>query len=285
MSNDYGSNAPLSYNKYLRVADLIGLQNCLSDPAHHDELLFITVHQAYELWFKQILHEIDAVISQTNGNRLTAAARSLRRVVEIEKLLINQIHILETMTPISFLGFRDELNPASGFQSMQFREIEFASGLKQESILNEFQNDEFAHERLQKRFAGPDLGEAFYSALRARGLDAPANENGSDETESKRRYGKRTQAVLEVLTHFEERPEEFQLAEALLEHDEYFSLWRSHHIKMVERMVGTKRGTGGSEGVGYLRTTLNKKFFPELWEARTYLDTKHGEGGCPFAKE
>ena len=285
MPDNYGVNSPLSYNKYLRVADLIGLQNCLSDPAHHDELLFITVHQAYELWFKQILHEIDAVISQTNENRLTAAARSLRRVVEIEKLLINQIHILETMTPISFLGFRDELNPASGFQSMQFREIEFASGLKQESILHEFQNDEFAYERLQKRFAEPDLSEAFYGALRARGLDAPANENGSDEAESKWRYGKRTQAVLEVLTHFEERPEEFQLAEALLEHDEYFSLWRSHHIKMVERMVGTKRGTGGSEGVGYLRTTLNKKFFPELWEARTYLDTKHGEGGCPFAKE
>ena len=285
MLNDYGSNAPLSYNKYLRVPDLIALQDCLSDPTHHDELLFITVHQAYELWFKQILHEIDAVITQTNENRLTAAARSLRRVVEIEKLLINQIHILETMTPISFLAFRDELNPASGFQSMQFREIEFTSGLKQESILNEFREDEFARERLQKRFAEPSLADAFYAALRGRGLDAPANESGSDESENKRRYGKRTQAVLEVLTHFEQRPEEFQLAEALLEHDEYFSLWRSHHIKMVERMVGFKRGTGGSEGVGYLRTTLDKKFFPELWEARTYLDTKHGEGGCPFAKE
>ncbi len=285
MSNEYGSNAPLSYNKYLRVVDLISLQDCLSDPVHHDELLFITVHQAYELWFKQILHEIDAVISQTGENRLTAAARSLRRVVEIEKLLINQIHILETMTPISFLGFRDELNPASGFQSMQFREIEFASGLKQENILNEFRADEFAHERLQQRFAAPDLADAFYAALRTRGLDAPAADASVSADEGKRRYGKRTQAVLEVLTHFEERPEEFQLAEALLEHDEYFSLWRSHHIKMVERMVGTKRGTGGSEGVGYLRTTLDKKFFPELWEARTYLDTKHGEGGCPFAKE
>jgi tryptophan 2,3-dioxygenase len=285
MPNDYGSNAPLSYNKYLRVPDLIALQDCLSDPAHHDELLFITVHQAYELWFKQILHEIDAVITQTNENRLTAAARSLRRVVEIEKLLINQIHILETMTPISFLGFRDELNPASGFQSMQFREIEFASGLKQASILNEFGDDEFARERLQKRFAAPDLADAFYAALRGRGLDAPVKDDASDEAENKRRYSKRTQAVLEVLTHFEQRPEEFQLAEALLEHDEYFSLWRSHHIKMVERMVGSKRGTGGSEGVGYLRTTLDKKFFPELWEARTYLDTKHGEGGCPFAKE
>ena len=157
--------------------------------------------------------------------------------------------------------------------------------LRNENILNEFRNDDFAHERLQKRFGAPDLGEAFYAALRKRGFDAPANENASDEGETKRRYGKRTQAVLEVFTHFEERPEEFQLAEVLLEHDEYFSLWRSHHIKMVERMVGTKRGTGGSEGVGYLRTTLDKKFFPELWEARTYLDTKHGAGGCPFAKE
>lgn len=285
MANEYGSNAPLSYNKYLRVPDLIALQDCLSDPAHHDELLFITVHQAYELWFKQILHEIDAVITQANENRLTAAARSLRRVVEIEKLLINQIHILETMTPISFLGFRDELNPASGFQSMQFREIEFASGLKQASILNEFRDDEFSRVRLQKRLLAPDLADAFFAALRGRGLDAPAKEDASDEPENKRRYGKRTQAVLEVLTHFEQRPEEFQLAEALLEHDEYFSLWRSHHIKMVERMVGSKRGTGGSDGVGYLRTTLDKKFFPELWEARTYLDTKHGEGGCPFAKE
>ncbi len=285
MSKDYGSNAPLSYNKYLRVPDLIGLQDCLSDPRHHDELLFITVHQAYELWFKQILHEIDAAISVMNEDRLAAAARTMRRVVEIEKLLVTQIHILETMTPINFLGFRDQLNPASGFQSMQFREIEFVSGTKQESLLGEFRDDEFARARLQARLEAPSLGDAFFAALQRRGLDAPANENSIDEQERAERYGKRTQAVLEILTHFEDRNEEFQLAEALLEHDEYFSLWRSHHIKMVERMVGTKRGTGGSEGVGYLRTTLEKKFFPELWEARTYLDATHGAGGCPFAKE
>src|SRR2546425_7074356 len=161
MTNDYGKNALLSYNKYLRVPELIDLQTCLSSPAQHDELLFITVNEAYELWFKQILHEIDAVISQTNENRLTAAARTLRRTVEIEKLLINQIHILETMTPISFLGFRDELNPASGFQSMQFREIEFVSGLKDENILRGFGDDEFAHEHLHARFAAPTLVETF----------------------------------------------------------------------------------------------------------------------------
>jgi tryptophan 2,3-dioxygenase len=249
------------------VQDLINLQDLLSDPAHHDELLFITVHQAYELWFKQILHELDAAIQFLEEDRVPAATRAITRIVDIEKLLVNQIHILESMTPISFLGFRDQLNPASGFQSMQFREIEFSSGLKDERILREFQEDQFAHERLQARLDRLSLADAFYRTLERRGFDVsdPARAN------------------LEVLTHFETRYEEFQLAEALLEHDEYFSLWRSHHIKMVERMVGAKRGTGGSEGIGYLKTTLDKKFFPEIWEARTYLDINHGGSGCPFA--
>ncbi|HEU4508974.1 MAG TPA: tryptophan 2,3-dioxygenase family protein [Pyrinomonadaceae bacterium] len=281
MTSNYGENPPLSYNKYLRVQDLINLQDCLSSPAHHDELLFITVHQAYELWFKQILHEIDAAIILMEEDRIPAATRAVRRVVEIEKLLVNQIHILEGMSPISFLAFRDELNPASGFQSMQFREIEFSSGLKDQSIAREFSSDEFAYERLAARLERPSLADCFYRMLQRRGLDAPLT--AADSTESKKAYELRTRAVLEVLTHYEQRYEEFQLSEALLEHDEYFSLWRSHHIKMVERMVGAKRGTGGSEGIGYLKTTLDKKFFPELWEARTYLDIRHGEGGCPFA--
>lgn len=284
MSNPHGSEAPLSYNKYLRVPELIRLQDCLSDPSHHDELLFITIHQTYELWFKQILHEVDAAIEHMNQDRAVVATRAMRRVVEIEKVLVDQIHILETMTPISFLGFRDELNPASGFQSMQFREIEFSSGVKDASVLKSFRDDEFAIARLEARFASPSIGDAFYAYLRRRGVDAPADDIALSDEERRKSYGRRTQAILEILTHFEERYEEFQLAESLIEHDEYFALWRAHHIQMVERMVGHKRGTGGSEGVGYLRTTLNKKFFPELWEARTYLDTKHGEGGCPFAR-
>lgn len=283
MSKEYGSGAPLSYNKYLKVADLIGLQECLSDPAHHDELLFITIHQTYELWFKQILHEVDAAIAQMNEDRAAAAARALHRIVEIEKILVNQIHILETMTPINFLGFRDELNPASGFQSMQFREIEFSSGAKDEEILNSFRTDEFAYKRVAARYDGPTLADAFFSLLGRRGLDAPVDDASLSQEERRRLYGKRTRAVLEIITHFEERYEEFQLAESLIEHDEYFTLWRSHHVKMVERMVGSKRGTGGSEGVGYLRTTLEKKFFPELWEARTFLTTQHNtDTGCPF---
>src|SRR5262249_52243152 len=144
-----------------------------------------------------------------------------------EKLLVNQIHILESMTPISFLAFRDELNPASGFQSMQFREIEFSSGLKDPNILNEFVDDKFAFERLKERSTAPSLADAFYALLERHGLIPSAN----TESTQQERYGQRTKAVLEILTHFEKRNEEFQLSEALLEHDEYFALWRSHHIK------------------------------------------------------
>ncbi|MGZ8843969.1 MAG: tryptophan 2,3-dioxygenase [Pyrinomonadaceae bacterium] len=284
MSEDHDQGAPLSYNKYLRVPELIDLQTCLSSPEQHDELLFITVHQAYELWFKQILHEIDAAVVLMKDDRAAEAAQALRRIVEIEKLLIAQIHILETMSPVKFLGFRDELNPASGFQSMQFREIEFASGLKDERIIREFAGDEFAKRRLEARMQRPSLSEAYFAMLRRSGFDTPASDAPRDAKERRSNYGKRQRAMVEVLTHSEQLNKEYQLAEALLEHDEYFSLWRSHHIKMVERMVGAKRGTGGSEGVGYLKTTLDKKFFPELWEARTYLSMKHEDVGCPFAK-
>jgi tryptophan 2,3-dioxygenase len=210
------------------------------------------------------------------------ATRALQRVASIEQVLVEQIHILETMTPISFLGFRDQLNPASGFQSMQFREIEFSSGLKDAGILNNFRDDQFAYERLEKRFGGETLADALYSFLKRRGLDAPPDDPQAGEQERLKAYGRRTRVILEILTHFESRHEEYQLIDALIAHDEYFSLWRSHHVKMVERMVGSKKGTGGSEGVGYLRTTLDKKFYPELWEARTYLDSGH-DSGCPFA--
>ena len=284
MTEPYGSDAPRSYNQYLRVADLIGLQDCLSEPAHHDELLFITIHQTYELWFKQILHELDAAVALLNGDQVFLATRALLRVVEIEKVLVNQIHILETMTPLSFLAFRDQLKPASGFQSMQFREIEFASGLKDAGQVDNFRDDGFAHARLRARHDAPTLADAFYHYLRRRNLDAPADDPTLAADERRRRCEQRTRAVLEVLTHFAARPEEFQLAEALIAHDEYFQLWRVHHIKMVERMVGAKPGTGGSEGIGYLRTTLEQKFYPELWEARTHLDTNHGAAGCPFSQ-
>lgn len=275
---------PLSYNKYLRVPDLIALQDCLSSPAHHDELLFITIHQTYELWFKQILHEIDAARVFISRDDVRQATRALLRVVEIEKILVNQIHILEAMTPRDFLGFRSELNPASGFQSMQFREIEFASGAKDASVLDNFRDDEFAARRLSERFAAASLHDEFFNLLQRRGFDAPTDDTSLSKEERRARYNLRVRAVVEILSRYEAHYDEFQLSEALIAHDENVLLWREHHVLMVERMLGAKRGTGGSEGVGYLRTTLNKKFFPELWEARTYLDSSHESVGCPFAK-
>src|SRR5256714_1452225 len=209
MSSNHGKDAPLSYNEYLRVVELIDLQTVRSTPAHHDELLFITVHQAYELWFKQILHEIDAAIALMKEDRAAEAATALRRIVEIEKLLIAQIHILETMTPLRFLAFRDELNPASGFQSMQFREIEFSSGLKDAKILREFAADDFAHTRLAARMNAPSLSESFFALLRRRGFDTPASDAPRDAKERRTNYGKRQRALVEVMTHHQEFYKEY----------------------------------------------------------------------------
>lgn len=284
MTEEYGKRAPLSYNSYLRVPDLIELQGCRSDPAHHDELLFITIHQTYELWFKQILHELDAAITLIEADNVVSATRAVNRAVEIEKILVNQIHILETMTPLGFLGFREELNPASGFQSMQFREIEFTSGLKDEKILQAFNADDYATARLQARFTAPNLHDAFFRLLSRRGMDAPLDDRALSSEERKANYEKRVQVVVQLLKHFERVADVFALSESLIAHDEYVLLWRAHHVAMVERMLGAKPGTGGSEGIGYLQTTLTKKFFPELWEARTHLMTATDQSlGCPFA--
>jgi tryptophan 2,3-dioxygenase len=258
MAHEYGKDALLSYNKYLKVPELIKLQETLSDPPSHDELLFIIIHQTYELWFKQILHEIDATIAWLDQGRTFRANHSLRAVVGIEKVLVTQIHLLETMAQIGFLEFRDKLNPASGFQSMQFRELEFVSGQKNEKILNSFKDDEFAYARLSERLAKPGLDEAFWGLLGRSGFTVGTSEE-------------RVQSIVKILTHPEKNADYFIMQDLLVEHDENIALWRYHHVLMVERMLGMKPGTGGSEGVGYLMTTLTKRFFPEIWEARTHL--------------
>lgn len=258
MAQEYGKGAPLSYNKYLKVPELIKLQETLSEPASHDELLFLIIHQTYELWFKQILHELDACVGWIGEGRVFRANHSLRGVVSIEKILVTQIHLLESMAPIGFLEFRDKLNPASGFQSMQFRELEFLSGAKNEKILSSFKNDEFAFERLTERFNSPSLADEFWALVGRNGFAAASHEE-------------RVAATVEIIGHPEKYAELYLMQDLLIEHDELIALWRSNHVLMVERMLGMKRGTGGSEGVGYLMTTLTKKFFPELWEARTHL--------------
>jgi tryptophan 2,3-dioxygenase len=258
MSSEYGKNVPLSYNKYLKVRELLELQHTLSQPTSHDELLFIIIHQTYELWFKQILHELDATIEWMNEGRTFRANHSLRAVVGIEKVLVTQIHLLESMAQIGFLEFRDKLNPASGFQSMQFRELEFVSGINDERILNTFRDDKYAFDRLSQRLNSPSIADAFWALLGNNGFATAEHDD-------------RVQAIVEILTHPEKYPDLFLMQDLLIEHDENFALWRSNHVLMVERMLGMKPGTGGSEGVKYLQTTLTKKFFPELWEARTHL--------------
>ena len=259
MSDEYGKDAPLSYNEYLKVPELIRLQATLSEPASHDELLFIIIHQTFELWFKQILHELDATIQYIKENRIMRAVRNLGRVCEIEKILVGQFRILETMTPHDFLLFREELKPASGFQSMQFREIEFMSGLKDERMMKFFETDDFAFTRLKNRFESGTLHDAYFEFLSRRGFAVETYEN-------------RVLSMVKIIKDIERYAEEFELQEILIQHDEFVSHWRVHHIKMVERTVGLKQGTGGSEGVGYLQSTLTKRFYPEFWEARTRLE-------------
>jgi tryptophan 2,3-dioxygenase len=249
---------PLTYGQYLKVPELLSLQQGLADPPHHDEPLFIIIHQVYELWFKLILHELDTAAAHLRADKVVEGTRLLRRVVEVQRLLVQQVRILETMRPQDFLGFRYHLNPASGFQSVQFRELEFMLGLKDAAVLGRLSCEPEERARLQRRLEEPSLSDAFDDLLRRRGLAGEGEEW-------------RLQAIVKVYAEPEPHAELNALAEVLIEMDECLALWRAHHIQMVERMIGAKRGTGGSAGVGYLATTLAKRAFPDLWTARTHM--------------
>jgi tryptophan 2,3-dioxygenase len=265
-SDTASKHSPLSYNQYLKVNELKQLQICQSSPAHHDEPLFIIIHQAYELWFKLILHEIDSVIEFLNQDNVFKATFFMRRIVAILKLLVQQIHILETMSPKDFLGFRYNLNPASGFQSSQFREIEIAGGARDEALLKHFEQDPVAYANLQARWQAPSLAECFYKLLDRKGFKMP-DSSGNEESVQQERI---TQ-LLKIYEQPEKYPDLYDLAELFVDFDELIYLWRTHHVTVVERIIGFKRGTGGSEGVGYLQTTLRKRCFPELWQLRTRI--------------
>jgi tryptophan 2,3-dioxygenase len=258
----------LTYGGYLNIHELIGLQQLRSNPLQHDETLFIIVHQVYELWFKQLLHELDTIIERLNNDETLVAQRLLRRCIEIERLLISQIAVLETMTPTDFLAFRDHLRPASGFQSFQFREIEYISGLKDARFLKNYEEGGEERRRLTARLAQPSVLDAFYALLLRRGFDLPADAPGAENDSA---HERRVRELLRIYEDAENYYGLFLLAESLIEYDEMFAMWRLRHVKMVERMIGTKSGTGGSEGATYLRKTVERKFFPELWEVRNYL--------------
>ncbi|MDQ4125017.1 MAG: tryptophan 2,3-dioxygenase family protein [Actinomycetota bacterium] len=250
----------LSYGSYLKIPELLELQRLQSDPPAHDELLFIAVHQVYELWFKQLLFELESIRDLMLANKPSPARHLLERVMTIEEVAITQIRVLETMAPNDFLAFRQHLAPASGFQSVQFREIEFISGLKDPRYLDRVSESPEERARLEKRLTEPTLWDAYCSMLDARGLPMPP-----DDEEARRT------TLLTVARDRESYPDEYYTAEALLEHDQHFATWRSRHVLMVERQIGTKSGTGGSTGAPYLRSTLNKRFYPELWDLRSFL--------------
>jgi len=265
----------LTYSSYLKVSELLDLQEPQSVPPHHDELLFILVHQTYELWFKELLHDLDAVVANLrkagvapqSHDEVYEAARLLRRCTEITRVLVEQFTILETMLPTHFLAFRGLLEPASGFQSEQFREIEFLCGLKDEKMLRYHRPTAEAYASLKRRLEEPSLRDVFFGALQAMGK-LPSASEGATERE---RFEARARAVHELYKDEHHHRDWIDVCERLTEFDELVVSWRLRHIQLVERIIGIRMGTGGSTGASYLKLTLDKKFFPELWEARTLL--------------
>ncbi|GAA4062445.1 tryptophan 2,3-dioxygenase [Nonomuraea soli] len=246
----------LSYGAYLRLPELLAQQ--LPQSNAPDELLFITIHQVYELWFKLLLHELESAREAMFNDELWQARHVFRRVHAVERVLIEQVEVLETMTPQDFLEFRSKLAPASGFQSVQFRELEFLSGLKEARYLTGLRDaseDELA--RLRRRMDEPTLWDAYLTALSQRGL----------ETSDEELMG----SLLAVARDRRTYDDLWQLAEDLLTHDETAALWRMRHVQMVERQIGTKSGTGGSTGAPYLRGRTRMHYFPLLWELRAWL--------------
>lgn len=264
----------LTYGEYLKIPELLSLQKLQSEPQHHDEMLFIIIHQAYELWFKQILHEMECTRNSMLAGKILRAAHTMKRVHAIMELLVKQIHILETMTPAEFLQFRDKLQPASGFQSLQFRELEFLAGLKNERYIKAFQTQPDLAARLKKRLDEPSLRDTYFVLLRDLGYPLPENvlnqhreEFGRDDEE----HSQVMASLIEIYQNPDNNLPLYLLSETFVEFDLQLDLWREHHVRVVERSIGFKQGTGGSSGVGYLRSTTGRRCFPFLWEVRTYL--------------
>jgi tryptophan 2,3-dioxygenase len=254
----------LSYGGYLRLDTLLSQQAPESKPPAHDELLFITIHQVYELWFKLLLHELTTVRdlllhSGDSAESMWTARHLLRRVEQVEQVLIAQLPVLETMTPQDFLDFRSLLAPASGFQSVQFRELEFLSGLKDPAFLDRLRAASAAErERLQRRLDEPTLWDGLLAAIAVRGLPVASE----DEVKA---------SLLVVARDRASYGDLWDVAEGLLSHDELSAQWRALHATVVERQIGYKSGTGGSTGATYLRGRRDLRFFPLLWELRTAL--------------
>ena len=262
------ADAAVTYGAYLKLDELLSLQQPRSDGPEHDELLFIIVHQVYELWFKELLHELDRVMRLLHADESHRAQHTLKRILTILKVLVAQLDILETMTPLEFLSFRVRLEAASGFQSDQFRQIEFVLGAKHRAAVARFPEGSRAYLALTRRFDEPTLWDAFLHYLSREGYRVPADHLDRDVTATPTPAADIQEILVEV---YRRDPKNSELCERLVDLDEGFQEWRYRHVRMVERTIGTRPGTGGSSGAAYLRSTVGGNLFPDLWAIRGRL--------------
>ncbi|MCA0990521.1 tryptophan 2,3-dioxygenase [Pseudalkalibacillus hwajinpoensis] len=264
---DFKNN--MTYGEYLSLDKILAGQNRLSD--HHDEMLFIVIHQVSELWMKLILHELRGAIEAIEKDELSTAFKMLARVSKTQTQIIQAWDVLSTLTPSEYMQFRDSLGQASGFQSYQYRMIEFALGYKTPHVLKIYEKDKELHEELKDAYQEPGIYDVAIKALSRAGLPIDKDVLDRDVTETYRRNNSVMQAWLTVYRDVETYWDLYELAEKLVDIEDWLQQWRFRHMKTVERIIGFKQGTGGSSGVGYLKKVLDHRFFPELWDIRTEL--------------
>jgi tryptophan 2,3-dioxygenase len=256
----------LTYTSYLALDEILGAQRPRSD--EHDEILFIVVHQVYELWFKELLHELAHLQRLLEEGRGTQALSTLKRILTILKLVVAQIDVIETLTPVQFLSFRERLESASGFQSAQFRELEAVLGRRDRTVLAAYQEDSDAYRRIEAALARRSLHDSFLRYLALRGYEVPTDRLERDVTLP---VEESPGVHAALLAAYRDDGEAAHVCERMVDLDEGFQEWRYRHVKMVERTIGSRSGTGGSPGAKYLRTTLNQPMFPDLWSVRSEL--------------
>ncbi len=261
----------MTYAGYLGLDRLLDAQHPRSNPPHHDEMLFIIIHQTTELWFKLIIHELSAAIAHVRADELEPSFKILARVKHVQAQLLDQWSVLATLTPSEYSEFRGVLGSASGFQSPQYRTVEFLLGNKDGRMLKMHEHDAPAHAMLQRAFTEPSLYDEFLRHLARRGLPVPQEILDRDVT----KRHETDQGVVEAMRLIYAEPRKnwdaYEMCEKLVDLEEQYALWRFRHMKVVERVIGYKTGTGGSSGVPFLRKVIDHRFFPELWEVRTHL--------------
>jgi len=262
------SEASVTYQSYLHLDTLLSLQVPRSEGPEHDEMLFIVIHQVYELWFKEVLHELQHVADLFSSDKPHRAQHTLKRILTILKVLVAPLDILETMTPLEFLSFRARPEASSGFQSNQFRQIEFLLGAKNQSALARFPEGSPGRLALERRYRQPTVWDAFLRYLAREGYPVPDSHLTRDYSKPIEPTAEIQQILLDV---YRRDVKSAEICERLVDLDEGIAEWRYRHVRMVERTIGNKPGTGGSRGAAYLQSTVGRNLFPDLWEIRSRL--------------